>query len=298
MINHIPVLLDEVIEGLDINPSGKYIDATFGAGGHSKAILDKLDSNGRLLVFDQDDDAKANVFEDERLIFAPANFKYIAHYLDYHDWGQVNGVMADIGVSSHHLDTQSRGFSFRFDAELDMRMNQKSEKTAKDVLNGYSEEKLVIMFSRYGEVRNAKSLTRCIVEERKQSKFSHTKEFVDRIGHLVRGQRERYLAQVFQAVRMEVNDELGVLGSFLKTATDSITSGGVLAVISFHSLEDRLVKRWMKNGSLTGEVEKDFFGKIQTPFQKGSGKVITASKEELERNPRSRSAKLRIGIKK
>lgn len=298
MISHVPVLLKEVIEGLNINPSGKYIDATFGAGGHSKAILDKLDSNGRLMCFDQDDEVKENVPDDDRLIFAPANFQYILHYLDYHDWKNVDGIMADIGVSSHHLDTKERGFSFRFDAVLDMRMNRQAEKTAQQVLNQYSEVDLVEMFSKYGEVRNAKSLARCIVEERKQSPFSKTLEFVDRISHLIRGQRERYLAQVFQAVRMEVNNELGVLGQFLQSATEALKSGGVLAIISFHSLEDRLVKRWMKNGSLTGETEKDFYGKIKTPFERGSGKVITAGKKELEKNPRSRSAKLRIGIKK
>lgn len=297
MISHVPVLLNEVMEGLSVKPSGKYVDVTFGAGGHSKAILDKLDSSGSLLVFDQDEEVWPNVPNDERLLFAPANFKYLTHYLDYHNWADVDGVLADFGVSSHHLDTDRRGFSFRFDGDLDMRMNQNSELTAAQVVNIFSFEALWRMFSQYGEVRNAKSLAAAIVESRKDAPYRSTGEFVERIQHLIRGQRERYLAQVFQAIRMEVNDELGVIKSFLIKATDALGSGGVLAVISFHSLEDRLVKKWMKEGVFEGAAEVDMFGRKSVPFQRGAGKLFTATKEELKKNPRSRSAKLRIAIK-
>jgi 16S rRNA (cytosine1402-N4)-methyltransferase len=291
-------MLEEAVDGLNIQPSGKYIDATFGAGGHSKAILDKLDSEGRLMVFDQDKDVWKNVPADPRLVFAPANFRYVEHYLDYHSWDGVDGMMADLGVSSHHLDTEERGFAFRLDGELDMRMNQKAELTAAGVLNSYLEADLVRIFSMYGEVRNAKTLARTIIEARRGVPFRSTKDFVDRISGCVWGNRERYFAQVFQAVRMEVNDEMGALRGFLESSARVLNPGGRLVMISFHSLEDRMVKRMMKSGNVDGRAEQDEFGRVDLPFERGSGKLVEPSKEEIKQNPRSRSAKLRIGIRK
>ena len=291
-------MLEEAVEGLNIQPSGRYIDATFGAGGHSKAILDKLGSDGRLMVFDQDKDVWKNVPSDPRLIFAPANFKYVEHYLDYHSWEGVDGMMADLGVSSHHLDTDKRGFAFRLGGDLDMRMNQKAELTAADVINSYAEGDLQRVFSDYGEVRNAKTLARAIAEGRKGVPFRTTKDFVDRISGCVWGNRERYLAQVFQAVRMEVNDEMGVLQGFLESSARVLRPGGRLVVISFHSLEDRMVKRMMKSGNVSGVMEQDEFGKVDIPFERGGGKLIKPTNEEIKQNPRSRSAKLRIAIRK
>lgn len=298
MIQHVPVLYEEVLNGMKIRPSGRYIDVTFGAGGHARGILEKLDSDGKLMAFDQDEDVWGGLIDDERFLFAPANFKYLEHYMDYYGWETADGVLADFGVSSHHLDQDYRGFSYRGDGPLDMRMNRKSVRSAADVLEMSSLQELVRMFSEYGEVRNAKTLANRIVEVRSVRRLSTTGQLVEIAESVRRGSREKYLAQVFQAIRIEVNDELGVIRDFLRSATERLASGGVLAVISFHSLEDRLVKRWMKNGNFETAAETDEFGRSKVPFERGSGKLIEATVEELDRNSRARSAKLRIGVKK
>ena len=294
MIKHESVLLQQSVEGLNIKPNGIYVDATFGAGGHSKAIIDKLDSSGKLIAFDQDADVSMWSESEPRLTLVRSNFRYLEAYLDYLEIETVDGILADLGVSSHHLDTLSRGFSYRSQDELDMRMNQKSRLTAAEVLNTYDEKQLLSLMSRYGEVRNAKTLVRHIARERCDRRFGQVSDFVMRIEGCVKGQRDRYLAQVFQALRIEVNDELGALQDLLVASEKRLSAGGRLSVISFHSLEDRIVKRFMRSGKLSGEVEKDFFGHAQTPFKIISRKAITADDEEVTRNPRSRSAKLRI----
>lgn len=297
MIKHESVLLRPTVEGLNIKPDGVYVDATFGAGGHSKAIIDKLDSSGRLIAFDQDADVSPWSEAEPRLTLVRSNFRYLEAYLDYFEIDKVDGILADLGVSSHHLDTLSRGFSYRSHDELDMRMNQKTALTAAQVLNTYSDARLLRIMSAYGEVRNARTLVRHLIASRKERPFGLVSDFVSRIEALVKGPRDRYLAQVFQALRIEVNDELGALEQLMEAAGRRLAKGGRLSVISFHSLEDRIVKRFMRAGKVSGEVEKDFYGQIKTPFKLITKKAQMADEEELRRNPRSRSAKLRIAEK-
>ena len=295
---HRPVMANECIEALAIKKDGCYVDATFGGGGHGRLILKELGKKGKLVAFDQDDDALDNLIEDERFIFCHHNFRFLRRFLRLHGIQQVDGILADLGVSSHQLDVPERGFSFRFDADLDMRMNQQGIKTAADVLNSYSIGELQNMFGKYGEVRNARTLAQKIVEARGVKPLQTINDFLKLVEPLVRGNRNKYLAQVFQALRIEVNDEIGALKEFLLATFDALRPGGRLVVLSYHSLEDRLVKKFLKTGNIEGKVIKDFYGKIDRPFDTLYKGVKTASEQEVAENPRSRSAKLRVGIKK
>lgn len=295
---HIPVMLTECIDGLNIKPDGTYVDATYGGGGHSSAILDRLGPQGRLVAFDQDEDALNNVKGDNRLYFINQNFEYLRHHLRYLGIDQLDGVLADLGISSHQIDTPDRGFSIRFDAELDMRMNKNHSLTAKRILNTYSEEALQRMFGMYGEVQNARTLAQTIAACRQQRNIETVFQFKELILPCVpKWKDNQYYAQVFQALRIEVNNELFVLQKFLQQSVSLLDTGGRLVVLSYHSLEDRLVKNFISKGNFSGDDEKDFFGnrtKVMVPVNK---KPILAGAEELEINPRSRSAKLRIGEK-
>ena len=295
---HLPVLANECIEALAMKEDGCYVDATFGGGGHSRLILKELGKKGRLLAFDQDDDSLPNLIEDERFIFCHHNFRFLKRFLRLHGIQQVDGILADLGVSSHQLDVAERGFSFRYDADLDMRMSQKDGTTAAIVLNQYSADALQRVLGEYGEVRNARTLAQKIVETRGVKPLQTIADFLQVVDPMVRGQRNKYLAQVFQALRIEVNDEMGALKEFLEAAQDVLKPGGRLVVMSYHSLEDRMVKNLLKTGNIEGKVIKDFYGKIERPFDTLYKGVKTASVEEMAKNPRSRSAKLRVGIKK
>lgn len=295
---HKPVLLHECIAALAIKPDGVYVDATFGGGGHSRAILAQLSDKGKLIAFDQDAAAQANLPDDNRVIFIPANFCYIKRYLRLHGIAKVDGILADLGVSSFQFDTPQRGFSYRFEGPLDMRMNQQTTLTAKEILQTYSAAKLQQLFGEYGEVRNAKTLAGAIVVARQQQQFLSTQDLVDFLATVMIGEKYKYLAQVFQALRMEVNDELGVLQTFLQDASTTLSESGRLAVITFHSLEDRLVKNYFKNASFNDEPEKDIFGRFDNPLKVITKKPITASAIELKQNKRAHSAKLRIAEKK
>jgi 16S rRNA (cytosine1402-N4)-methyltransferase len=295
---HESVLKEEVVDALDIRPSGTYVDATFGGGGHSKAILEKLDEKGRLIVFDQDPDAWKNLPEDNRIILVKENFRYLKRFLKLYKALDADGIMADLGVSSFQFDTAERGFSVRFDGMLDMRMDTRSERMAKDIVAMYTEQDLHRILEQYGEVRNAKTLAQTIVSGRKGKSIQTINDFLALIEPCVKGNPNRYLAQVFQALRIEVNDELGVLKLFLQQAADSLKSGGRLCVITFHSLEDRLVKRFIKNGNFSDEVATDVFGKPVGQIPLKALTSILPGKEEQQRNPRSRSARLRIGEKR
>lgn len=290
---HQPVMGPECIEGLAIQPNGIYVDATFGGGGHSRLILNELDQ-GKLFGFDQDEDSLQNIPDDERFIFNHHNFRYLKQFLKLHGVRQVDGILADLGVSSHQLDEAKRGFSFRYDADLDMRMNQQDDVTAADILNSYKAEKLQEIFSKYGEVRNAKTLSHRITKERAVRPIKTIDEFLSIIEPLIRGHRGRYLAQVFQALRIEVNDEMGALEAFLNSTLDVLKPGGRIVVETYHSIEDRVVKNFLKTGNVQGEVIKDDFGNIDRPWKLINRKPILPSKEEIKANPRSRSAKLRI----
>ncbi len=294
---HEPVLANESIEALDIKKDGKYVDATFGGGGHSRLILNELGEKGRLYAFDQDDDALRNLIDDERFVFNHHNFRFIRQFLRLHGVKQVDGILADLGVSSHQLDVPERGFSYRFEADLDMRMNRKDDRKASDILNSYSAEELQRVFSEYGEVRNSRSLAQKIVQEREVKKILTIGDFLSVVEPLIRGFRGRYLSQVFQALRIEVNDEMGALHAFLESTLEILKPGGRLVVISYHSMEDRPVKNFLKTGNVEGEVKKDFYGKIDRPFDIINKGVMVPSDEEIERNPRARSAKMRVGIK-
>ncbi|MEO9020925.1 MAG: 16S rRNA (cytosine(1402)-N(4))-methyltransferase RsmH [Ginsengibacter sp.] len=297
-IYHVPVLLNEVIGGLQIIPSGIYVDCTFGGGGHSKKILEQLNAQGKLIVFDQDEDAKKNVPDDSRIIFVPHNFRHLQRFLRFHKIAKVNGILADLGVSSHQINQADRGFSTRFDAAMDMRMNQSEQKTAGDIIKIYSEEKLHKIFEQYGEVTNSKTLAALIVALRKTQSLNTINEFKNAIYPVVKGNPEKYLAQVFQALRIEVNDELNVLKEMLEQATEVLETGGRIVVITFHSLEDRIVKNFFKYGNVEGEQEHDFFGSmVSTSLRVVTKKPIIPSAEELKNNPRSRSSKLRIAEK-
>lgn len=297
-IYHVPVLLHEVILGLQIIPSGIYVDCTFGGGGHSKKILEQLNADGRLIVFDQDEDAKKNVPPDDRVIFVPHNFRHLQRFLRFHKIFKVNGILADLGVSSHQINEPERGFSTRFDAALDMRMNQNDKITAGDVLKKYSEEKLHKIFEQYGEVTNSKTLARRIVEIRKSQSLSTIKEFKNAIYPVVKGNPEKYFAQVFQALRIEVNDELNALKEMLQQSLSVLEEGGRIAIITFHSLEDRIVKNFFKNGNFEEDQSNDLYGRTKkSGLRIITKKPVIPSAEELKINPRSRSSKLRIAEK-
>lgn len=294
---HTPVLLHECIDGLAIKTNGRYVDVTFGGGGHSSEILKSLGKNGQLFAFDQDEDALKNALSDERLTLIHSNFREMKRFLRLHNGIPVNGILADLGVSSWQFDTAERGFSYRFEGPLDMRMNPTGGKTAADVLNEYDAESLQQMFSTYGEVRNSKTLANAIVETRRQKRFETIAD-LKALAQLNRmGEEHKYLAQVFQAIRIEVNDELGALKDFLTQSAEVLDKGGRLVVITFHSLEDRLVKNFMKHGTFDDEPVKDFFGKYELKFKLINKKPITAGEAELKQNTRSRSAKLRIAEK-
>ena len=297
MTYHQPALASESIEALAIRPGGTYVDATFGGGGHSRLILNELGAEGRLLGFDQDEDALANILEDERFTFVHHNFRFLKRFLRLHRIQEVDGILADLGVSSHQLDVAERGFSYRFDAALDMRMNQQQEKTAASLANTYDADALQDVFSRYGEVRNARTLAQRIVEERRHRPIETIGAFLAVVEPVIRGHRARYLSQAFQALRIEVNDEMGALQEFLEQSLEVLKPGGRLAVITYHSIEDRMVKNFLKAGNFEGRQEKDFYGNIQRPFKVISRKAIVPSEEEVQQNPRARSAKLRIGEK-
>ena len=294
---HNPVLLQASLEGLRIRPNGTYADVTFGGGGHSRAILEELNEEGRLLGFDQDPDALRNSIEDSRFDFVAANFSHLTQYLKYHKIEKLDGILADFGVSSHQFDTQERGFSIRTDARLDMRMNQAQSLDAHEVINTYTEERLRSLFFEYGELKNSKSVAKKIVAAREEKDIVTTMNLIELVRPLVPQRIEnKILAQLFQALRIEVNNELEVLKSFLIQATEALAKGGRLVCISYHSLEDRLVKRFIQTGSFDGELEKDFYGNPIKPLSK-IGKLIIPSPEEIKDNGRSRSAKLRIAEK-
>lgn len=294
---HVPVLLQESVDGLDIQPDGIYVDVTFGGGGHSREILSRLGPKGHLYSFDQDADAEKNIVADDRFTFVRSNFRYIRNWMRYYGVEQIDGLLGDLGVSSHHFDDESRGFSFRFDAPLDMRMNKRAGLTAADVLNDYSEEQLADVFYLYGELKNARRLAKTIADYRKGKRIETTADLSDTVEPLMRSEREKKdLARVYQALRIEVNHEMDALRDMLCGATDLLRDGGRLSIITYHSLEDRIVKNVMKAGNVEGRVEQDFFGRITSPFRLVN-KVTTPSDEELQRNPRSRSAKLRIAEK-
>ena len=296
---HVPVLFREAIDALNIHPGGVYVDCTFGGGGHSRAILSKLDEKGKLIVFDQDEDAKRNVPDDSRITFVPQNFRHLQRFLRLHKITSVNGILADLGVSSHQFDEAERGFSTRFDAPLDMRMDNRQKITAADILNSYEEGKLHKLFEKYGEVTNSKTLAKTIVEQRLIAPFKMINTFKQSIQAIVKGNPNKYFAQVFQALRIEVNDEMKVLEEMLEQAMTVLAPSGRIAVISFHSLEDRIVKNFFKYGSNTEPEADDVFGtRPETPFNIVTRKPITAATEELKQNPRSRSAKLRVAEKK
>ncbi|WP_207424897.1 16S rRNA (cytosine(1402)-N(4))-methyltransferase RsmH [Desertivirga brevis] len=299
MINyHVPVMLKECIESLDIKPEGTYVDVTFGGGGHSREILKNLGEKGRLLAFDQDVDAQRNIPQDDRLTFIDQNFRYLKNYCRLHQALPVDGILADLGVSSHQFDQPERGFSTRFDAELDMRMDQGGSLNAKEVVNVYSEEDLHRIFGMYGEIQNAKSLARVIVTSRLNRPIETIAELKEVIKKLIpKGKEHKYLAQVFQALRIEVNQELEALQEFLNQSIDVLKPGGRLVIMSYHSLEDRLVKNFISKGKFKGEVEKDFFGNEIKPLEAVTRKAIVASQEEILINNRARSAKLRVAVK-
>lgn len=296
---HIPVLLKESVDGMNIRPDSICVDVTFGGGGHSREILSRLAERGHLYSFDQDEDAVRNVPEDSRFTFVRSNFRYLKNFLKYYHVESVDAVLADLGVSSHHFDDSERGFSFRFeDSELDMRMNRQSRKSASFVLNEYSEEKLADVFYLYGELRQSRQIASAIVRKRTASPIRKISELLDALAPFVKKEKEKkILAQAFQALRIEVNDEMETLREMLMQALDILKPGGRLSVITYHSLEDRLVKNFFKTGNFEGKVEKDFFGNFQTPFRLVNNKVIVPDEDEQNRNPRSRSAKLRIAEK-
>lgn len=296
---HVPVLLHETVDGLNIHPSGIYVDCTFGGGGHSKAILEKLDEHGRLVALDQDADAKKNLPEDDRVIFVPQNFRHLQRFLRLHKITAVDGIMADLGVSSHQFDEADRGFSIRFDAALDMRMDQRQTITAADVIKTLSETEMHKMFEQYGEVTNAKTLAKTIVQHRSIAAIKTIEELKQALHSVVKGNPQKYFAQVFQALRIQVNDELGALKELLQQSTALLKPSARIAIITFHSLEDRLVKNFFRSGTFAETESDDVYGnKAASPFRLVNKKPVTASAEELKLNPRSRSAKLRVAEKK
>jgi len=294
---HVPVLLQESVNGLDIQPGGIYVDVTFGGGGHSREILSRLGKNGHLYSFDQDADAEKNIVADDRFTFVRSNFRYISNWMQYYGVEQIDGLLADLGVSSHHFDDETRGFSFRFDAPLDMRMNKRAGQTAADILNSYTEEQLADIFYLYGEIKNARRIAKVISDKRREKAIVTTADLSTAIEPLIRSEREKKdMARLFQALRIEVNREMDALCDMLQGATNLLRPGGRMSIITYHSLEDRIVKNVMKTGNVEGKIEQDFYGRINNPFRL-INKVTVPSDEEQQRNPRSRSAKLRIAEK-
>lgn len=295
---HIPALLTETVDGLNVKPDGVYVDVTFGGGGHSREIMRRLGKKGKLVSFDQDLDAYANRINDPRFVFVRSNFRYLKNFLRYHGIEKVDGVLADLGVSFHHFDVASRGFSFRMDGELDMRMNVKASQKASDVLNEYSEEDLTRIFRVYGELAQPQKMARTVVRAREEKPFVMVQDLLLVAEKLIAKERaKKELACVFQALRIEVNKEMEALKQMLTQTSEVLKEGGRLSVLSYHSLEDRLVKNFMKTGNFDGKIEKDFYGNVIAPLKMTSNKVIVPSAEEVERNPRSRSAKLRVAEK-
>lgn len=315
---HVPVLLKESVDGLHIKPNGIYVDVTFGGGGHSREILSRLGPDGHLFSFDQDADAENNVFEDSgdakdcsneqkgkrfvddsRFTFVRSNFRFLKNWMQYYGIEQIDGLLGDLGVSSHHFDDESRGFSFRFDAPLDMRMNKRAGKTAADIVNEYDEEQLANLFYIYGELKNSRRIASALTNARRQKPIATTSDFISAVEPLFKREREKKdMAKLFQALRIEVNHEMTALKEMLMAATDVMKPGGRLSIITYHSLEDRIVKNIMKTGNIEGKVEQDFFGHIDSPYKLINNKVIVPSEEEQSQNPRSRSAKLRIAERK
>ena len=292
---HVPVLLGESIDGLNIKAGGIYVDVTFGGGGHSREIVARLTGGAHLYSFDQDADAELNIINDDRFTFVRSNFRYIKNWMRYHGVEKIDGLLADLGVSSHHFDDETRGFSFRFDAPLDMRMNKRAGATAADIVNTYDEQRLADIFYLYGELKNARRIAAALVKTRGEQKIETTNQFMKAVEKLFKQEREKKeMAKLFQALRIEVNHEMDALRDMLHGAIDLLAPGGRLSVITYHSLEDRMVKNIMKTGNIEGKMKQDFFGRIETPFRLVNNKVIVPSDEEQERNPRSRSAKLRI----
>lgn len=306
---HVPVLLKESVDGLNIQSGGVYVDVTFGGGGHSSEILSRLDEQAHLYSFDQDADAEQNVMrsevgaerrfvDDSRFTFVRSNFRYLKNWMRYYGVESINGLLADLGVSSHHFDDESRGFSFRFDAQLDMRMNKRAGKTAADIVNDYDEEALANLFYLYGEIKQSRRLAAAVVKARSQQRIITTQDLLGILEPIFKREREKKdLAKVFQALRIEVNHEMDALKEMLKSATELLKPGGRLSVITYHSLEDRIVKNIMKTGNVEGKRIQDFYGRIETPFTLINNKVIVPSENEQQENPRSRSAKLRIAEK-
>ena len=303
---HVPVLRKESVDGLDIQPDGIYVDVTFGGGGHSQEILSRLGKKGHLYSFDQDADAEKNILADDRFTFVRSNFRYISQWMRYYQVEKIDGLLGDLGVSSHHFDDETRGFSFRFDAPLDMRMNKRAGQTAADILNNYTEEQLAGVLYLYGELKNARRLAKAIVNYRSSQRIETTGELLTALGidakqensqlSIVNSQLKKDMARFYQALRIEVNHEMDALRDMLKGATELLNEGGRLSIITYHSLEDRIVKNVMKAGNAEGKIEQDFYGRISSPYRV-VGKMITPCQEEQERNPRSRSAKLRIAEK-
>ena len=303
---HVPVLRKESVDGLDIQPDGIYVDVTFGGGGHSQEILSRLGKKGHLYSFDQDADAEKNILADDRFTFVRSNFRYISQWMRYYQVEKIDGLLGDLGVSSHHFDDETRGFSFRFDAPLDMRMNKRAGQTAADILNNYNEEQLADVLYLYGELKNARRLAKAIVNYRSSQRIETTGELLTALGidakqensqlSIVNSQLKKDMARLYQALRIEVNHEMDALRDMLHGATELLREGGRLSVITYHSLEDRIVKNVMKAGNAEGKIEQDFYGRVSAPFRL-IGKMTTPSQEEQERNPRSRSAKLRIAEK-
>ncbi len=294
-VYHIPALLQETIEGLAIKPQGVYVDVTFGGGGHSRAMMECLQDGGHLFSFDQDADALQNAIDDPKWTFVHSNFRYLSNWMDYYGVEQIDGLLADLGVSFHHFDCPERGFSFRFSAPLDMRMNQTAKRTAADIVNGYSEEELAKIFFLYGELKNGRGIAKNICKARSQKPIERTEDLV--AASRIPAEMSKELARLFQALRIEVNDEMGALREMLVAARDLLKPGGRIAILTYHSLEDRLVKNFLRSGNLEGTIEKDFYGNNLSPFtliEKGR----EASAEEVERNPRARSAKLRVAEKR
>ena len=306
---HVPVLLKESVDGLNIQSGGVYVDVTFGGGGHSSEILSRLDEQAHLYSFDQDADAEQNVMrsevgaerrfvDDSRFTFVRSNFRYLKNWMHYYGVESIDGLLADLGVSSHHFDDESRGFSFRFDAQLDMRMNKRAGKTAADIVNDYDEEALANLFYLYGEIKQSRRLAAAVVKARSQQRIVTTQDLLGILEPIFKREREKKdLAKVFQALRIEVNHEMDALKEMLKSATELLKPGGRLSVITYHSLEDRIVKNIMKTGNVEGKRIQDFYGRIETPFTLINNKVIVPSENEQQENPRSRSAKLRIAEK-
>ncbi|MBO5780304.1 MAG: 16S rRNA (cytosine(1402)-N(4))-methyltransferase RsmH [Muribaculaceae bacterium] len=294
-VYHIPALLPQALESLNIKPSGTYVDATFGGGGHSRAIVECLGEEGHLYSFDQDLEAVANAFDDSRFTIVHGNFRFMRNFLRYYEAGAVDGILADLGVSFHHFDDPDRGFSFRFDGPLDMRMNRDAKLSAADIVNGYSEQQLADIFYMYGELKSARRIASAIVKARVQERITTTEQLIATVDHLLdRRDRKTDLAKLFQALRIEVNHELDALKQLLEQSVKALRPGGRLVVITYHSLEDRLVKNFMRTGNIRGEEAKDFFGRNLSPFKLVTSKPIVPDAAEIESNPRSRSAKMRV----